>query len=246
MDTAHIHTRMPALIMAGYQDQDNKALWMLHGKPMLSYVLAAVQGSKYISECVVVGPVSIEPYLQGCRRVDGKPDLVDNVNMGLSLFPTARYVLYLSSDIPLLTAAILDTFIQQALDTRADVIYPVILQATHEAMYPDCKRTFGKLREGSFTGGNAWIITNEALANGQPLTQAFIHGRKQIVQLARALGPVTLLRLLTGRLTIRHAEARVSKLLGGLPVAAVVFPHAALGNDLDHMEEKAVFERYLL
>jgi len=236
--------KIPALLMAGYQDTDNKALWELHGKPMLSYVLEAVKGSQLISECVVIGPPSIDPLLD-VRRVDGKPDLFANVNMAPTIFPNAHHVLHLSSDIPLITSEILDAFIKQALDSGADVIYPIITQAQQEAEFPGFKRTFTKIQDGSFTGGNAWILTNQALENGQELGQAFVHGRKQVAKVVKMLGPMMLLRMLTKTLGIRHAEARVGKLLGGLPVKGLIFQHAALGNDLDHLEQKPLFEQYL-
>ena len=238
-----------ALILAGssppekdrlieYTRGGSKALIPIAGKPMIAYVIQALSGSQYIRQMVVVGfeelldvesPVPID-----CLPAPG--GLVDNFLTGvqhiLDQWPETVAIVGSSSDIPLITTPMVDDFIATCLGSDYDLYYNVVERSVMEARFPASKRSYVRLREGSFAGGDLSMLRPAAMQANLELVRALAGERKNARNQARLIGWRTLALLLLGRLSIPRAEALVSQVLG-VRGRLVISPHPEIGMDVD-------------
>src|SRR5207249_831345 len=137
--------------------QSIRGLIPIQGRPMVGYVLSALEDAASAGEAVVVGPAALSPALRGTRLVLEGPDLLFNIVAGLSALPGDGPALLLTSDIPFLTGIAVDDFIERSLSTGADLCYPIISESASLTQFPGMRRTYARLREGRFTGGNMML-----------------------------------------------------------------------------------------
>lgn len=214
---------------------DYEALLPMGTKVMVEYVIEALLLSQYIEHIVVVGPVAeLQARLSNPRVTvtDVAGDVVDNLEAGLKLLPTARRVLIATSDVPLLTASAVDSFVEQCGDMSGDIYYPVIPKSALEKRFANVKRTYVKLREGVFTGGNVFLLNpaviDKCAANGRRLFEL----RKSPVGLCRIIGVSFLLKYLLGLLTLEDVREKAS-ILFGVRGEVVVSHNPEIGVDVD-------------
>lgn len=212
-----------------------KALAKIRDKIMIEYVISALKESSHVGEIAVVGPVEkLKPYLDG--RVDyiveGSDSLLENALRGMRLFQGDERVLLLTCDIPFLTPEALDHFIAECEKTGADLCYPIVAKEDNEAKFPGARRTYARLREGTFTGGNLLYVNPDVVERSLDMARQMIEYRKKPWKMCKVLGWDFVIRLLIGRLTIPGVEERVSSLLN-MKVAAVKSPYPEIGNDVD-------------
>ena len=142
-------------------DTEHEALIKIAHLPMVEYVLKAVNQAQYTGRVVVVGPQKeLEESIQEKADffVEGSYSIKDNILRGLAaLEDGSDYILLMSSDIPLITAEVIDKYIQACLqDGKADLYYPIIPKESNLEKFPEAKRTYFQLAEGVFTGGNIY------------------------------------------------------------------------------------------
>jgi len=215
----------------------SKALVPLRDVPMGAYVATALRRSGVVGKIVWVGAADagirrlVDAELPSGRR------MVDSLSLGLGAAlawcadagPDAR-LLVASADIPWWDAEGVRAFVRDAPD--ADLVYPIVRRADALARFPDQPRTFVRMRDGRFTGGNAILLTPRAVKPLLPLIDAAFHARKRPLSLARIVGLGTLIGLLTGTASVASVEARVERLLG-VRARAFVSPDAAIAADVD-------------
>ncbi len=233
-----------ALVLAGRTDTDSlrsftdassKALVDINGKPMIHYVLTALRQSGRIGRIVVVGPTqelrnSVAEHQ--AELLDDGSSIIENIKIGARRLPADERMLIATSDIPLLTAPVVDAFLGLCDARQADLYYPIVEKSVNERKYPLVKRTYVALQEGVFTGGNVFVVEPWIVEPVAPKVENFIANRKNPLALARLLGPVFILKLLLKLLTIPELEAKISS-LWGIRGAAVVCPHPEIGIDVD-------------
>lgn len=224
-----------------------KPLIPVGGEAMALHVLRALRGSGRVTRVAYVGPVTPEIGALIDVRVTDHGSLLGNLEAGVEALEmdgrAAERVLVVTADIPMLTAA----EVRDVLDSvpvDAALVYPVVRREVCEAAYPGVRRTYARLRGGSFTGGNLFILDPALIGQFLPRLREVLAARKTPLKLARLIGPGVLLRLLTGRLTVEALETKVSGLLG-VPARALITPHAAVGTDVDQEEDLALAEASL-
>jgi GTP:adenosylcobinamide-phosphate guanylyltransferase len=246
-------TQVPAILLAGGRDkgplaettgQTIRGLVPLLGKPMISYVTDALSAAALIGETLAVGPEALKPALGGCRLLPEGESLLANIQAGLAAVPHEGHALLVTADIPLLTPDALDDFIRRGLEMDADVRYPIIPQAANDAKTPGMKRTYVKLREGRFTGGNMMLVKVAAFQKMEPLVQEAYALRKKPLKLGQRLGWGFLLRMPLGLLHIADVETTVGRVLGG-KARAVRTNYAEIGADVDKPEDMTLAEGFL-
>lgn len=212
------------------------------GRPMAWWVLDALETSPTVTSIGLVGPESLK---RGSVILAPMQDnLFGNILQGLETAPKdAESVLFVTSDIPWLTGAVVEAFLDMA-PSGMDVVYPIIPKNVTERRFPATKRTYVRLKEGVFTGGNLFLAKRGAVPRLKERAEVLLQHRKSPLALARDVGPGLLLRLITGHLSIRQAEVRVGGLLG-IRGCALVFPYAEAGVDVDKPEDLALAEREL-
>jgi len=217
-----------------------KALIPVGGEPMALHVLRALRGSGQVGRVAYVGPTTPEMDTLIDRRVTDHGTLLGNLEAGVEeltrggLQPGER-VLVVTADIPLVTPAQIAQVLALA-PADAALVYPVVPRAACERAYPGVRRTYARLREDTFTGGNLFLLDPRLIGQFLPRLREVLDARKTPLKLAGLIGPGTLLRLLTRRLTVPGLEERVSAILG-VKARALVTSHAAIGTDVDGEED---------
>lgn len=205
------------------------------GRPMLDYVILALKRVVEIKRILVVGPetvLSAETRQQVTALINPGHSLVESLNNGLKALQTEEPVLVLTSDIPLITCEALQDFLTRCHERNGDIYYSFVSKEVNEAKYPGVQRTYVKLREGVFTGGNLVLLSPRVVRNHMSKLGKAASLRKKPIQLCKMLGWKYLFKLVAGRLTIREIEERVAKLLNLVPVG-VISPYPEVGIDVD-------------
>ncbi len=220
-------------VLAQHAGVASKALVPYAGRPLVAYVLEALRGCPAIGDIVYVGekaPVVTEVVTQ---IVPAGETFIESLSLGLEaalgLEPQAS-VLVTTADLPWLRSEAVADFVRAA--QGADLAYPVIRKETAQAQFPGQRRTFVRLREGRVTGGNMMLLSPRMVPVLLPFAERAYQDRKNPLALARLFGFDFILRLLVGQLGLRAIEARAGQILG-LPVRALVTPHAGIGADVD-------------
>jgi len=224
----------------------NKALIRVAGREMIRYVVEAIAGSSRVGRMAIVGlsPEERLDFSRPAEYVPARGAMFDNILAGVDhLLGSTEALAYLhnaaaapilvaSADIPLLTTEVVDCFIEACLAVEADLYYSVVERSVMEGRFPGAGRTFVHLRDGSFAGGDMFMIRPFVVkANGQ-LFRELSASRKSAWQMARLLGLGMLVRFLTRSLTVAQAERQASQILG-CRGKAIISPYAELGMDVD-------------
>lgn len=238
-----------AVVLAGGDVSDHlatdagveaKALLPLGDEPLGAYVLRALRDSGVVSSIVYVGPTNARLAGLYDLQVPGGHRMVDSLALGLGAalaVPGSGSLLLLGADIPWVTGEMIARFVTAAegADTAqgpAQLVYPVVRAAAAEAQFPDQKRTYAKLKNGRFTGGNLVLLRRALAPTLLPQIDRVFRARKNPFALAGIIGADVLFALLLGRADIARLEARVSRIMNA-PVRALITDDAALAADVD-------------
>lgn len=211
-----------------------EALIPIGQRPMVDYVVDALLESKAIRRVVVVGPLELQPLLEpkGVQVILPRNTMMENLAAGFEQMSGAKRILVVTSDIPLITPESIDRFIELCAEGQADLYFPVVKKEAVEEKFPRVKRTYVKLKEGTFTGGNIFLVNPQVLPECYDLGQQFIDLRKSPLGLCKLLGPGFLIKFISCKLTVAEAEKKVSALLG-IKGQAVICGIPEVGVDVD-------------
>ncbi len=225
-----------------------EALIPVGSKTMVEHVVGALLKARNIGRILVIGPVKELTALVKNERVSvahSPGGMLENIGAGLKLLNKEKRVLLATSDIPMLTPEAVDDFLEICGDMSGDLYYPVLSKQDVENKFPATRRTYVRLKEGVFTGGNIFIINpavfQKCVENGQKI----ISLRKSPLRLCRLLGLVFVVKFLMRTLTIREAEEKVSQLLGGIRGVVVASKHPEIGVDVDKPGDYELAEKIM-
>ncbi|MGQ9732661.1 MAG: NTP transferase domain-containing protein [Candidatus Zipacnadales bacterium] len=194
-----------------------KALVPVGGQALVTYVVAALQGAQTIDETIVIcGPERYLPEetVLGVQQVQAPSKrFADTIRTAATVGGEGLLCL-VTADLPALTPAAVDATVKFALDSQADLTYTMVDIDTVLQAFPGTVRTVVRLREGRMTGGNIVIARSSALLHSLERIDVAFGRRKSIVGLTLLFGPLFLLRLGLGRLSVRHIVARGEAILG--------------------------------
>ncbi|MCG8401933.1 MAG: nucleotidyltransferase family protein [Firmicutes bacterium] len=226
-------------------DAPNEALIEIGGRTMLDYVLSALQGAGRVDRIVVVGTPEVEAALPaGVEYQAAGDEIIDNVLHGLGKLASDRLVMVVTSDIPLLTPVAVDDLAARCAAQPADIYYPAIPRAAAERGYPGVERTYVKLREGTFTGGNIFVVNPRVAPDLAARLKAFVDARKSPAKMAGLLGPGFAIKLMLGALSTAELEAKVAGMFG-VRGAVVFTEYAEIGVDVDKLTDLELAKRVL-
>ncbi len=249
-----------AFITAGYDPDQldrvsaaagvaHKSLVPLVGMPMAWHVVRALTESDRIGEIVVVGigPDEID-FGVPVHHVPNQPSLWASQNAGLrklrELNADDRYVIALSADIALLTGEIVDRFIEACEPFEHDVYWGIVRKDVMLAAFPESRRTYLPLREGSFCSSDLYLGRLSAGFHIQERIRYFIENRKNVLALVWKLGLPTMVKFLLRRLAIVDI-VDVAYRIAGVRGGPVVLPLAEAGMDVDKPEQLVQVQEYL-
>lgn len=223
-----------------------KGMIQVDGVPIIDRVLAAVDASELAGEVKVVCAAG-SPLLAhvGSRAVVGTGrSIVDSLRTGLDALGRPERMLVVTGDLPLLSAESVDHFIGQVLHSSASIVYSVVAQRDCERVLPGGRRTYFRLLDGVFTGGNIAVMRREfLLEQGQQLERAFSM-RKNPLALSALLGWGFVWKFITGQLSLAQILERGGAILR-TDVDAVISPYPEVGFDVDKPGHVATVEAVL-
>ncbi len=147
---------MDALVIAGGISQPEdplypftqgkpKAMLGICGKPMVQWVLDALDQAKKVDRIIIIGmpPQEVLHSEKLDRYLPDQGSILENVRTGvqkyLDLNPVDRHIAVVSSDIPAVKPEHVDWVIETAMQTDLDVYYNVVQQPVMEARFPGSK-----------------------------------------------------------------------------------------------------------
>jgi molybdopterin-guanine dinucleotide biosynthesis protein A len=221
-----------------YTQDRPKALLDMSGRTMLERVVDALQSAHYVEDIVVVG-LGSDMGMHFQRPVYHLPDhggMVSNVLAGIRWMeenrPGAERLLACSADIPLLTGAIIDDFIERCRPWDKAIYYNFVTREVMENRFPGSRRTFVKLKGLEIAGGDV-MIGHVTLGHGnRELWEALTGARKHAWRLARVVGLRMLLKFLFRQVSIQDIEETIGRLVNR-PASVILNPHAEIAMDVD-------------
>lgn len=217
----------------------HRMLVAVDGQPMVVRVLERLRQAATLGRIVVAAEASVQAALPAGLAdevVPGEGTFIENLAGLAKAIGPDRPMLAVTGDLALVTPAALDDYVGRCVESGATVCYCAIDRADQERMFPGGARTYVKVRGSQFTGGNATWLGPGFVQDHQALIQRLFDARKQPVAIARVLGPLFVLRLLAGLLTLEAVERQTSRILGA-PARVIISHYAELGFDVDKLED---------
>lgn len=237
---------------AGAADRRSKALLEIGGREMIEYIIDALRATPRIGKVIAVAPemAKSEAWAERVDSVLPAGDtIIKNVAAAIKFLqdenrPPGSRVLFLTCDIPLLSSEAINDFLERADSIEGDVFYPIMSQTTMEAAFPETQRTYGRLKDGIFTGGNIALMIPEVVMGNLDLIENAFEARKSVPKLMRILGPRFIAKFATRTLTVPDIEKRMQHMTGAR-TRAVETPFAVIGVDVDKPADIILVEKEL-
>lgn len=221
-----------------YTQGQAKALLDIAGKPMIQWVLDALNGSSAVENVVLIGlPADSEVNsTKPTTFIPNQGAMLENIRTGvqkiLEINPRSSHTLVVSSDIPSITPQIVDWVVNKAQETDHDVYYNLITRQDMETRFPGSKRSYTRLKDVEVCGGDMNVIRSLTVTNNEDLWRRLIDSRKNVLKQAALIGYDTLLLLLLRLITLDAAVKRASHRLN-VKGRAILCPYAEVGMDVD-------------
>lgn len=240
---------MDAIVIAGgipspedplyeYTQGENKALLDIHGKPMVQWVLDALNKATKLDKLVLIGLPENSP-VKSEKISDSIPtqgDLLSNIKTGilrvLEINPQAERVMVVSSDIPTITSEMVDWLVDTSEETEHDAYYNVITRQIMEARFPHSNRSYVKLKGIELCGGDMNVLSSSLVTQNDELWRKIVDARKSAFRQAALIGFDNLLLFLLRLIDLDGAVKRVSERMN-IRGRALVCPYAEIGMDVD-------------
>lgn len=215
------------------------------GKPMVAYVLEALRNAKNVDEILYIGDLDVLSNIP--LKVDySLPDsgsLFSNLIKALEFFKEESQILVLTSDIPLIKSYMIDEFLSRC-DSSAAFCYSFVKKEVLERFFPNARRTYVKVREGYFNGGNLIVVSPSHILSKRELLEKTISSRKNPLYLAKLFGINIIIGYILGTVRISTLEARATKILGGR-AQAVLMEYPEISFDVDNQLQLEFVEERL-
>lgn len=230
---------------------DCRCLALINKKRIIDYIIKALNDSGRINRIVVAASENAIPHLIGtladnviiCKAESTLPATA--IASAKQLGNGSNKILGVCDDIPLLTADGVRNFLEQCeKNPQMQLYYPIIPQKACLEQFPHAKRTYGKLADGIFTGGNMMLMAQEIMPKGQEKALELFKMRKSPLKLANWLGWSFIFKLLCCSLTIEQVQKRFSQLME-IRSQAIITTYAGIGMDIDKPEDWYLAEKYL-
>ncbi len=226
---------MPAALV-GATKATERALIDIEGRTLLDCVLDSLRQTTPITRIICVAtPDALALLPSDIVGLAAGDTMTGNLFLGAREAKSER-ILIVTADAPLVTGRTWMQFLDGAAVNNLDAAYPIVRKEDCETQFPGGKRTYAALAEGTFTGGNAFLLPKSRLEAIEPLINQAFENRKNPLALARMLGAKFIYRALAKKLTVGEVEAKISGFLG-CRAGAVIIPDASIAFDVDKAED---------
>ncbi|MHA2029323.1 MAG: NTP transferase domain-containing protein [Candidatus Kariarchaeaceae archaeon] len=254
--------KYPLIIMAGsdkersdtlldYANVDYKALIKLNGKTIIEYILDAFQNSGAISHIYIVGiprdqlNFSANTTTENVKilEIEGE-NVPERLNLTIKqmmkdakenpeIFSSGSYHgLFVTGDTPFIKPEMVKNFVEAIGEPILDLYPSIVRQEVMEVRFPKSIRTYGKLREGKFCGGDLTCFDFSMLEERLPQVRILRKNRKKFATTAFKLAPMVAVRFVLRRLSIKNLEDGTNKIFR-LKSKFIEVPYAELAMDID-------------
>ncbi|RMG19999.1 MAG: hypothetical protein D6732_29240 [Methanobacteriota archaeon] len=243
---------------------ENKALIPLAGRPIISYVLEALDKAERIESITIVGLDEKQIDIQTEKSLNFIPSSGTNfdtamkaVNYFTSLQNPPQYVLSLSSDIPFITHEIIDRNINLAekigkkfekkTGKPIELFYPFVPKKIVEKRFPQATKRFRKFTEGVFATGDFFVYSPQAALKpeAQQVAHAIMKNRKNILKILGGFSLIAIFKYLFGRLSLETDVKPTLKRVMNIELETLISKDPEICVDLDYPEDLEKFE-YLI
>ncbi|MFT5132992.1 MAG: GTP:adenosylcobinamide-phosphate guanylyltransferase [Gammaproteobacteria bacterium] len=232
-----------------------KAITPICGRPMILRVLNALEESTVIRSIVLCGPpqASLKDCPELVRKIEQSnikwlPNLDSpsrSVEAALQEIDNNEHVLLTTADHALLQSEMVNYFVSQSINTKADACVGLVEYKTISDVYPEVKRTVIKLSDGGFCGCNLFTFINSKGRKLVPFWRQVEQSRKKPVKMiAGILGVQGVLLYVLGKLSLKSALAKVSDRLQ-IDIKPVLLPFPDAGVDVDTVKDRQFVEKIL-
>lgn len=227
-----------------------KALLDVAGKPMVQWVLDALDDARFVERVVIVALPSGSGL--SCHKAEAfVPDqggMLQNIRAGMKkvieLNPRAQRMLTVSSDIPAITGEMVDWLVERAEESVHDIYYTVITRQVMEARYPQSKRSYTHLKDAEVCGGDVNAVHARMVTGNEEIWERILAARKNVFKQASLIGFGTLALLALRRLKIESGIKRVSERLD-ITGRVIFSPYAEMGMDIDKPHQLEILRKDL-
>ncbi|QGU00543.1 hypothetical protein SYNTR_1949 [Candidatus Syntrophocurvum alkaliphilum] len=249
-----------AIILAGGENTselkkiapyDNEALIIIDKYPMIHYVYQALRNSSFIKNIVICGPKEAlrnifikEENLLFAESGENAIESFSNSVKLLENHSITEKILVMPTDIPFITTEAIDDFINRCEKSRADFYYSITTKEVNEKVFPGVTRTYVKLKDGTFTGGNLFLVREKVIPRCLRVGVELIERRKNPLAMAKLFGFGLVWSFITKQLTISKAEKRFYEVIG-IKGKAIISPYAEVGVDVDKPSDLELAQNYL-
>ncbi len=243
----------------------NKALIQVGGKPIIHYVLQALEESTIVKDILIVGLKEEElenfTFSKPVMYIGSKGTNFDTAMAAVHYYnnlpEVPNYILSVSSDIPFITGEIIDRNIEKAfsmLDERKDIqkpsielFYPITPKQTMLQQFPQANKRFRKFKEGTFATGDFFIYSPAAALKeeAQQVTKAILKNRKNMIKILGGFSVVAIVKYLMGKLSVYNDIIPALRRIMKLEVDILISDDAEICMDLDYPEDIQVFDQLI-
>lgn len=232
---------------------DNEALIIIGNYPMIYYVYNALLQSSAIRKIVISGPVealrNIFPRQDNLFFVSSGQDAIESFSNAVKLLEeqdeATEKILILPTDIPFITTEAIEDFIYQCETKEADFYYPVTSKEVNETKFPGVARTYVTLKEGTFTGGNLFLIRTQVIDKCLDIGLKLVKRRKNPIAMARLFGFSLVWKYIFKNLSISLIVRRFYEVTG-IKGEPIISPYAEVGVDVDKPSDLNLAQEYLM
>lgn len=208
-------------------------------KPMLQWVIDALDQSQAIQEIFVIGlqPQADLTASKPLHFLEDQGNLFDNIQYGVlqatNDHPSQSRVVLASGDVPAIKPHMVDWLAEQSKqDLSMMLFYNVITKEVMESRYPNANRSFVKFMDIAVCGGDINIVDKSLFDTERPIWKKLADARKKPLKQVSYLGFGNLLLVALRLVTLEVAVKRVCKKLG-IRGKALICPYAEMAMDAD-------------
>ncbi len=209
-------------ILKHFDGISNLDLLQVNGEPLIKHAYDALHRSRYIQKIIVVATTEVERALNlkedpMTSFVPDRRDAATNVEFGIGEICKGDLIMFIPSDLPLVTPEGIDCLIERVLqDKSVDIVFPLIRRDIYESKYPTKERAYAHFREGQFTAEHVEFLrpdlfldhVDQVAASKSRLYNVY-YMRRNALGMVRFLGIGLTLKYLFGTLTTQDVEEHI-------------------------------------
>jgi CTP:molybdopterin cytidylyltransferase MocA len=225
-----------------------KALIELRDTSILTNTVQALRSTGRVNRMVAIGPAEIAPHAEShvdavLPESDSGPE---NIYRGLDWLrsqpDSADRALIMTTDLPFVTPESVSSFLARCPEA-AEIALPLFSKQEFENRFPGSLNSYVRLRDGEWTIGGAFLLSQSALERNRAHIQRIHKARKSPFAMAQMLGVSFIARYLTRTLKVAHLESHCARITG-CAACAVRGCDPALAFDIDESADYRYARRY--